>query len=202
MIAFVFFLSMIAAGFALIVPGYADMLRASGIGLLMCLWLLLKARLNRSKPPRPPSGVYIIVDGSNVLHWDGGTPKLETVMAVTQELEARGFTPGVMFDANVGYKIGSRYQDDRELARRLGVTEDRVLVVPKGSPADRSILQAARKLGAKVVTNDRYRDWAEEFPEVAEPGLLVWGGVKDGKVWLKGLPAAFPQGLEAAKAQA
>lgn len=199
MIAVLLGLSALATLASLLVPGASDLLMLAGPCLLASLWLWWRAR-----PVAPPTvqARHIIVDGSNVLHWNAGEPMLETVLAVISELHARGYTPGVMFDANVGYKIGVRYQDDRELARQLGLPDDRVLVMPKGSPADRTILLAARRLGAQVVTNDRYRDWAEEFPEVSEPGLLGWGGMKDGKVWLKGLTPPMPQGLEAAKGRA
>ena len=102
---------------------------------------------------------------------------------------------GVMFDANAGYKLQDRYQDDRHMARQLRLPEDRVLVVPKGVPADQYILTAARDLGARVVTNDRYRDWLERFPEAAEPGFLIRGGASEaGEVWLnpRDLAAAAP----------
>jgi hypothetical protein len=45
-------------------------------------------------------------------------------------------------------------------------------------------LAAAADLGARVVTNDRYRDWVEQHPEVTEPGHLIRGGYKAGKLWL------------------
>ena len=48
---------------------------------------------------------------------------------VVDALEARGFHPGVVFDANVGYKIGDRYQDDAAIARMLGLTENQVRCV-------------------------------------------------------------------------
>lgn len=35
------------------------------------------------------------------------------------------------------------------------------------------------------MTNDRYRDWQADFPEVAAPGFLIRGGVRDGAVWLQ-----------------
>jgi len=135
--------------------------------------------------PQPNAGTakpHVIVDGSNVLFWNGGAPALETVDAVVQDLLARGFMPGVIFDANVGYKIGSRYLDDAELARRLGLPDNRVLVVPRGTVADTVILSAARRIKAKVVTNDRYRDWAQDFPEIREPGFLIRGGLRNGLV--------------------
>ena len=90
----------------------------------------------------------------------------------------------MVFDATVGYKIGTRYRDDAEMAAHLGLPVDRVLVVPKGTPADPVVLATARDLDAPIVTNDRYRDWAETYPEVQTPGLLIRGGYAEGRLWL------------------
>ena len=127
---------------------------------------------------------WVVLDGSNVMHWHEGTPKIETVIEVLRALEARGLTPGVVFDANVGYKVLGRYLGDDGLARRLKLPADRVLVVARGTPADPVILASARDLGARIVTNDRYADWAEDHPEVTTPGHLIRGGYRDGRLWL------------------
>ena len=74
--------------------------------------------------------------------------------------------------------------DDGSMAARLRLPENAVVVVAKGTPADPVILAAARDIGAIVVTNDQFRDWAKKFPEVREPGFLVRGGYKSGKLWL------------------
>ena len=95
-----------------------------------------------------------------------------------------------VFDANVGYKTIGRYLHNGELAKQLGLPEDRVLVVPKGTQADPYLLITARDLGARVVTNDRFRDWVEAHPEVCEPGLLIRGGYHEGKLWLEDGAAA------------
>jgi hypothetical protein len=159
-------------------PSFFALLGA--ISALASLVLLGLALLRRGRGEGSP----ILVDGSNVLHWRNDQPDLASVRAVLNDLTARGFSPGVIFDANVGYKIGSHYLDDRHLAKMLKLPEDRVLVVPKGTPADGYLLAAARDLGAKVVTNDRFRDWAEAHPEVREPGFLIRGGFRDGRPWL------------------
>ena len=52
-----------------------------------------------------------------------------------------------------------------------------MLVVPKGTPADSFLLQAARSLKARMVANDRYRDWAEDHPEALTTGLLLRSGL-------------------------
>jgi hypothetical protein len=40
-------------------------------------------------------------------------------------------------------------------------------------------------MGARVVTNDRFRDWAEDHPAVKSPGFLVGGTVKGGQARLR-----------------
>ena len=46
------------------------------------------------------------------------------------------------------------------------------------------ILDAARHLDARVVTNDRYRDWAGDYPEVTKSGFLIRGGFGKKGLWL------------------
>lgn len=140
---------------------------------------------SRPLPRRAPPGKPILVDGSNVMHWNGETPQIATLQEVIGRLKAQGYAPGVVFDANAGYKIGDRYMGDRPFAKALGLPKDSVLVVPKGTPADPYLLDTARRLGATIVTNDRYRDWVETYPEVAGPGLLRRGGYRDGHLWLE-----------------
>ncbi|MFN4129106.1 MAG: NYN domain-containing protein [Paracoccaceae bacterium] len=127
----------------------------------------------------------IVIDGSNIMHWKGETPQLETLQEVVRSLADQGYKPGVVFDANAGYKLTGRYMDDRPLARALGLPADRVLVVPKGEPADPVILKAARDLGALVLSNDRFRDWAGDFPEVTQPGRVRRGGYRGGVLWME-----------------
>ena len=106
-----------------------------------------------------------------------------------QELVRQGFRPGVVFDANVGYKLTGQFLGERELARLLSLPRDQILVVPKGSQADPFLLETARDLKARIVTNDRYRDWTDRFPDVAQPDKLIRGEIRDGRVWLKGMEA-------------
>lgn len=188
------------AGFSLYVAGpvLSDLMLLALVAALASLILLLIGSVKRKQDRWPsddgaprrhgsakpkPTERWMLVDGSNVMHWKDEVAQLATVCDVVQTLTARGFSPGVMFDANVGYKLGNRYQDDRELAQRMGLPEDRVLVVPKGTPADPYLLNCARDLGARVVTNDRFRDWAEEHPQVRDPGFLIKGGYRNGRLW-------------------
>ncbi len=135
------------------------------------------------RPGRPArKGRPIIVDGSNVLYWKDNTPQVDTLREAIAALRARGYDPGVVFDANAGYLLTGRYQHHDALGRLFSLSEENVMVVPKGTPADPTILAAARDLGAPILTNDRYRDWADTHPEIRTPGHLIRGGYRDGQL--------------------
>jgi hypothetical protein len=118
------------------------------------------------------------------MHWLDGTPRIEPVQQVLQALQARGFTPGVVFDANAGYLVAGHYLHHQAFGNLLGLPQDRVMVVPKGTIADAVVLATARDLGARIVSNDRFRDWAGAHPEVNNPGYIVQGGYRNGTLWL------------------
>lgn len=171
-------ISLCGVAAAFLLPGLSDLFLLTGPMALASLYLLARAWMTRKTPK------WIVVDGSNVMHWRDETPRIEALRDVLRHLEAAGFTPGVVFDANAGYLIAGKYQHDHAFGELLGLHQDRIMVVPKGTPADPTILTAARDLGARVVTNDRYRDWAGDFPEIGEPGFLIRGGYRDGGLWL------------------
>lgn len=186
------FLSLIGVGLAFS-PEFSGLILLAGPCALASIYLLLTAPLPKRRDGPERQNIqfgqnipqrWVVVDGSNVMHWNGGTPKLETVLELNTYLTKQGYTPGVVFDANVGYKLHGKFLNDRTLARLLGLPKDRVMVVPKGSPADPLILTAARDLDAQIVTNDRFRDWIGKYPEVERAGHLMRGGYRAGKLWL------------------
>ncbi|AWD22336.1 NYN domain-containing protein [Pseudogemmobacter blasticus] len=131
-----------------------------------------KRRPSRGKRATPR---WIIVDGSNVLYWNPVGPSLATVSDVLRLLESQGFQPVIWFDANVGYKVGGDWMGPWELSKVLNLPQKQILVAAKGQPADPLVLAEARKRRASVVSNDRFRDWAEDHPEVTRPGFLIRG---------------------------
>lgn len=151
-------------------------------------------RRRADRPSRPIArGVplnWVVVDGSNVMHWQDNTPSLGPILKVVNDLRARGFDPGVVFDANAGWKLFGRYLNESEFGRMLGLPDDQVLVVPKGTQADPYILYTARRFNARIVTNDRFRDWTEAHPEITQPGFLIRGEMQGDAVLLKGLVAS------------
>lgn len=125
---------------------------------------------------------YLVIDGSNVMFWNGDKPSLDPVVDVVARARAKGLTPVIWFDANVGYRIGDRYLGEKALAQRLGVRSKQVFVAPKGTPADPLLLKGAQDLQARVVTNDQFRDWKSDFPKLADDDFLVHGRFKCGQL--------------------
>ena len=178
-----FLLSLGGVGLGLTVPGLADLAPLAGVcafaGLILFLVALVRVEPRRAAPPK-----WVIVDGSNVMYWKGDTPQIDTVREVLDRLATLGFTPGIVFDANAGHLLAGRYLHHAAFAEWLGLAEDRVMVVNKGTPADATILAVARDLGARIVSNDRYRDWLDQHPELDRPGALIRGGFEDDALWL------------------
>ena len=194
-----FIASLTGIGAALALPELSDAILiaapAALASLLLLLWEVRGGRTTRHKinlPSRRPRRSviererpkHIVVDGSNVMHWKVGTAQIETVRAVVDHLKQRGFTPGVVFDANAGHILTGKYQHHGAMGRLLGLSEEGIMVVDKGTPADPTILAAAKDLKARIVTNDRYRDWVADYPEILVKGQLVRGGYSAGALWL------------------
>lgn len=162
----------VAAGLGLAALGVAAGLlgRALGRGLL---------RLVRR--PRP----IIVVDGSNVMHWLGDVPTVGALEMVLADLTARGFAPHVFFDANVGYKLAGRHLGPDDLARALAIPRSRIFVAPSRTPADPLLIAHAIRSRARVVSNDRFRDWRDDFPTLGDKGFLVPGRLQGERVELR-----------------
>ena len=104
-----------------------------------------------------------IVDGSNVAHSsEGGAPRLENISLVCEKLEEQGYQPIVVVDAALRHQI-----DDAAGYERM-VEDGRIRQAPAGTDADYFILSFARELDAMVVSNDRFKDRLQAFPEARE----------------------------------
>ncbi|MEM7496912.1 MAG: hypothetical protein AAF371_02835 [Pseudomonadota bacterium] len=167
---------------ALGLPDQSNLLLIAALVGLTSLYLLARAWFRRRRSRQ--TSRRIVIDGSNVMHWADGVPQIRPVREVVKHLRGLGFTPGVIFDANAGYLIRGKYQHDKEFEKLLGLPRGHVMVVDKGAPADPTILAAAKEFGSRVVTNDRYRDWAAQYPDVYKPGFLIRGGYRQGRLWL------------------
>ncbi len=125
-----------------------------------------------------------VIDGSNVIYWKPDACTLEPVKDVIRQLRRAGYKPHVIFDANAGHLVADRYLDGGAFAKRLGLTEHSAYVVPRGQSADPYILRLAEEQAAIVVSRDKFRQWAAQFPAATQPDRLVSGGYDEGGFWL------------------
>jgi hypothetical protein len=104
-----------------------------------------------------------IVDGSNVAHSsEGDTARLDNIRLVCEKLEAQGYEPIIVVDAKL------RHQIDDSRAYEQMVDDGTIRQAPAGTDADYFILSFARELDAFVVSNDRFKDRLETFPEARD----------------------------------
>ena len=119
----------------------------------------------------------VVIDGANVAYEErsaGGKPKFSNLLKVRRELEEKGFEPVILVDASLKYDI-----DDQEQLENL-IRSQQVRQVPAGTDADYFIIQFAQELDALIVTNDRYKDYAQQYPWVNDrrlPYMIVKGEV-------------------------
>jgi len=154
-------------------------------------WLLGKIwrLIARKRKPQPETSSFpenaILVDGSNVMHW-GNDPSAHVLSRVLRNLEDKGYTPIVFFDANVGYVLDDHYYNEDQLAKMIGTPARHICVVNRGVVADEAILACATDYDLRVVTNDQFRDWRVQFPHAASKGTLVSGSWREGAVVWRG----------------
>ena len=120
---------------------------------------------------------FVVIDGANVAYEEksgGGKPKLSNLLKVRRELEERGLDPIIVVDASLKYDI-----DDQAQMEAL-IESQHIRQVPAGTDADFFILEIAHEPDARIVTNDRYRDYQSRYPWVEDrrlPYMIVKGEV-------------------------
>jgi hypothetical protein len=105
----------------------------------------------------------VIVDGSNVAHSsEGEKALLGNILVVRDKLVEEGYEPVIVADAAL------RHQIDQEAAFEQMVENGEIRQAPAGTDADFFILSFARELEATVVSNDRFKDRVQAFPEIRD----------------------------------
>jgi hypothetical protein len=105
----------------------------------------------------------VIVDGSNVAHSsEGDKALLGNIRAVRDKLIEEGYQPIVLVDAAL------RHQIDDEPGFEALVESGTIKQAPAGTDADYFILSFARELDANIVSNDRFKDRVDAFPEIKQ----------------------------------
>jgi hypothetical protein len=113
-------------------------------------------RFNEDENDQSPR---VLVDASNVAHsTEGGEARLRNIRLVEEKLREEGLEPIIVADAALRHQI-----DDKASYEKL-IDDGKVHQAPAGTDADYFILSFAREMDARILTNDRFRDRAKDFP--------------------------------------
>lgn len=137
------------------------------------------------KPPRRPTKQQkeIVIDGTNVIYWDGNEPALATLRMVVDHLKGRGYLPYVFLDASSRHHLGDKSLSGARFAKAFDLHPSRVMVCPAGTEADTFILKFAKTETLPIVSNDRFGDRAKQAKGIK----LVKGIIAKNKPILEGL---------------
>ena len=120
----------------------------------------------------------VLVDASNVAHsTEGGEARLRNIRLVEEKLRGEGLEPIIVADAALRHQI-----DDKAAYEKL-IDAGKVHQAPAGTDADYFILSFAREMDARILTNDRFRDRAKDFPR--ERNRVIRYMIVDGEVVLE-----------------
>ncbi|MEY8099885.1 hypothetical protein AB9F29_21255 [Falsihalocynthiibacter sp. S25ZX9] len=130
-----------------------------------------------------------VFDGNNIYHLghDKGLDA-QPLGEIAHLLRSQGYRIVCFFDANIFYTLeehGAFARDKRHslvmLEDIFGLREDEIYVVPSGFQADRYILEFLKYMPISfVVTNDKFRDYANQYPTVMKDNLWRKGVVISG----------------------
>lgn len=104
----------------------------------------------------------VIIDGSNLAHHKKGEgkAKLNNIIIAVKKLEKNGDEFAIIADAPLKHEIDNK-KDFEELVENGEIT-----VVPRGTDADHFILNLASNENAKVISNDNFREFFDEFKDI------------------------------------
>lgn len=119
----------------------------------------------------------IIIDAANVAHFKKGKetkPSLDHVLKAIESLKDLGYKPYAIADASLRHEI------DRKEEFNTLLEEGKIQQVPAGTTADHFILNRAYEEDAKILSNDIFREYNDEFKDIASKRIPY--NMKDGHI--------------------
>jgi biopolymer transport protein ExbD len=125
----------------------------------------------------------IVIDGTNVLYWDGDGAQMATLRVVVTALQSKGYAPIVFLDASSRHHLRDKSLNEKRFAKALNLSAKNIMVCPAGTEADVFILKFARSERLPIVSNDRFGDRAKQ----AKGLKIVKGIIAKGRPIFDGL---------------
>ncbi|MGL6298287.1 MAG: NYN domain-containing protein [Methanobacteriaceae archaeon] len=120
----------------------------------------------------------VIIDGSNLAHHNKGEgkAKLNNIAIAVKKLEKDGEEFAIIADAPLKHEI-----DNKEDFEKLVENGD-IIVVPRGTDADHFILNLASKENSKILSNDNFREYFDEFKDINSMRIPYSIDIKKGEI--------------------
>jgi hypothetical protein len=158
------------------------------IGVALVIATFLRSRQVKQRPAQKidktgHSGRRIVIDGTNVMYWDGETAQLDTLRSVVDYMVQRDIAPIVFLDASSRHHLKDKSLTEKGFARALGLPQKQVMVCPAGTEADVFILKYAKQESLQILSNDRFGDRSK----LSKGIKIVKGVITAGRPILDGL---------------
>ena len=117
--------------------------------------------------------ISFLLDGSNIIHWEEDTRgiSLDILCSITDYLKSKGKNYFVLFDATAPHRLKENNKEDFDRFNMLLKSDPCFRVIPAGTRADEYLLEEARRdPQAVILTNDRYLDHYDKYPDVLDEG--------------------------------
>ncbi len=104
----------------------------------------------------------VIIDAANVAHHGkkDDKPRLKNILSAIDALKNLGYESAIIADASLRHEI-----DDKDSFKKF-LDEGRFHQVPPGTVADHYILKLAEADNAKILSNDFFREYSDEFKDI------------------------------------
>lgn len=158
----------------------------TGITLMVGFWVahlpaLRAAPMTSAPAAKPRTNTRIVVDGTNVIYWDGDAD-LHSLVLVTDALCKRGLDPIIFLDASTRHHLKDPSLDQQGFAETLGLPPSQISICPAGTEADAFLIKYAKAEGLPIVSNDRFGDRAQQVKGIRR----IKGVIANGKVVFEG----------------
>jgi len=118
----------------------------------------------------------LLIDGMNILRHDGADkPHLKYITSIVIGLIENGCIDFlIIFDANTVDVLSqsSAYGGNGVFRSMIELFPNHVCLTPRGIRADDFVLSEADRLGSLAVSNDRFRDYIEQYPWITDSNRL------------------------------
>jgi hypothetical protein len=118
---------------------------------------------------------HYVIDGLNVCKYRASSTSLSILLTLVMELIRRRHSFICLFDAVTPYRLSDHERE--QYVALLQALPDYFVEITGGIEADEFVLLQAASTNGIVISNDRFRKYAERYPWVQQKERLIKGSI-------------------------